>query len=40
MNKPMAYVYNDFKVMISNAECYGLVFVRGVTPAIKRTALF
>ena len=40
MNKPMAYMYNDFKGMIFNSEYNVTVFVRGVTPAIKRTALF
>ena len=40
INKPMSYMYNDFKGMIFNAEYDGSVFVRGVMPAIKRTALF
>ena len=29
MNKPMAYMYNDFKGMIFNSEHNGSVFVRG-----------
>ena len=41
MNKPMAYMYNDFEGMIFNSEYNGSVFVRGgVGPAIKQTALF
>ena len=40
MNRLMAYVYMEFQGMICNAEYSGSVFVTGVTPAIKRTALF
>ena len=40
MNEPMAYIYNDFKGMIFSAEYNGSVFVRGVTPRTKWTALF
>ena len=37
INRPMAYMYNDFEGMVFNAEYNGSVFVRGVTPAVERT---
>ena len=40
INKPMPYIYNDFKGMIFNVEFNGTVFVWGATPAIKLSALF